>query len=602
MIRQKAIHSKRLKMLRADLKRRKLSGFIVPRSDAHQGEYVAPGAERLAWLTGFKGSAGVAVIIGDHAALFVDGRYVVQASTEVDVSSFEIRHVTSEPPAQWIESHLRADGRLGCDPWLHTPAQVDRYRKACERARGELVTLADNPIDALWSDQPPPPMAPVVVHEERFAGESSAGKRQRLAKALRKAKVDAAVLSAPDSICWLLNIRGNDVPYAPLVLAFAILRADGSVMLFVDPGKLSEDVRQWLGPDVAVEPPSGLGTALDRMGDAKQSVRVDREGAPEWIVARLGNAGARIDFGADPCALPKAIKSDAELKGIRDAHIRDGASLTRFLAWLAREAPGGHVTELSAVERLAAFRERNEHYRGASFPTISGSGGNGAIVHYRVTPATDRRLEAGTLYLVDSGGQYLDGTTDVTRTVAIGEPTSEMRTRFTLVLKGHIAIATARFPRGTTGAQLDVLARSALWSANLDYDHGTGHGVGFHLGVHEGPQRISKLPNQVALEPGMVLSNEPGYYKTHEYGIRIENLVVVTGRGKPAEAEKEFYEFDTLTLAPIDLNLVDAAMLSDQERGWLDRYHAKVRETLTPMMDPETSAWLHRATRPLSHP
>ncbi len=593
-------HVQRVKALRDQLKRRRLAGFIVPRSDAHQGEYVAPGAERLAWLTGFTGSAGVAVILHDRAVLFVDGRYTVQASTEVDVSMFEIRHVTDDPPAAWIEAHVRPGARLGYDPWLHTPAQLDGYRAGCAKAGGRLVSVADNPIDILWSDRPPPPMAPIVAHGEEFAGKSSAAKRRRMANALRKDRVDAAVLSAPDSVCWLLNIRGGDVPYAPLVLAFAILRFDAEVELFVDAGKLTPDLRKWLGPEVTVTPPDALGPALDRMGAAKETVRVDRDGAPEWIVARLKKAGAEVAFGGDPCALAKAIKSDVELNGIRAAHLRDGASLTRFLAWLSREAPSGGVTEVSAAQRLAAFRDGNDHYRGPSFATISGAGGNGAIVHYRARPETDRPLEAGTLYLVDSGGQYLDGTTDVTRTVAVGAPTREMRSRFTLVLKGHIALATARFPKGTTGSQLDVLARSALWRAGLDYDHGTGHGVGFYLGVHEGPQRISKLPNRVALAPGMVISNEPGYYKTDEYGIRIENLVVVSQMETPAGGDKELYGFETLTLAPIDLNLVDEGMLSDGERGWLDHYHARVRETLAPLLDPETAAWLDRETRPLS--
>ncbi len=599
MIQAAKAHSERVASLQADLKHRHLAGFIVPRGDAHQGEYVAPCSERLAWLTGFTGSAGMAVILRDRAALFVDGRYTAQASTQVDVSLFEIRHVTDEPPGDWIEAHLHPRGRIGYDPWLHTPAQLDRYREACKKAGGTLVAVADNPIDTLWSDRPPPPMAPVVAHDERFAGESSAAKRRRVAETLRKDRQDAAVLSAPDSICWLLNIRGGDVPHAPLVLAFAILRSDGSVTLFVDPGKPGPGLGEWLGPDVSVAPPGRLGAALDEAGAANAIVRVDREGTPKWIVERLKKAGAAIAHGADPCELPKAIKSDAELRGIRAAHVRDGASLTRFLAWLSREAPNGTVTELSAVDRLAAFREQNEHYRGPSFATISGSGGNGAIVHYRVTPATDRPLEPGSLYLVDSGGQYLDGTTDVTRTVAIGQPSDEMRTRFTLVLKGHIALATARFPKGTTGSQLDVLARSALWRAGLDYDHGTGHGVGYYLSVHEGPQRISKLPNRAALMPGMVVSNEPGYYKANEYGIRVENLVAVTRIDMPEGTEREFYGFETLTLAPIDRNLVDPGLLSEEERGWLDGYHARVRETLTPLVDPETAAWLDQATQPL---
>jgi Xaa-Pro aminopeptidase len=443
-----------------------------------------------------------------------------------------------------------------------------------------------------------PPLAPVVEHELRFAGETAEEKRRRLAAELGKAGVDAAVLTAPDSIAWLLNIRGGDVTYTPLPLAFAILHADAAVDLFIDPRKLTPGLAAQLWPSVRLAEPDRFGAALERLGGQGKRVRADPASASAWIFDRLAAGGAQVERGADPCLLPKASKNAVELAGARAAHRRDGAALTRFLAWLAREAPKGGLTEIAVSDRLEAFRRSGEHFRELSFPTISGAGPNGAIVHYRAAPKTERRLDPGTLYLVDSGAQYLDGTTDVTRTIAIGTPSAEMKDRFTRVLKGHIALALCRFPKGTTGSQLDVLARHALWEVGLDYDHGTGHGVGSYLAVHEGPQRISKLPSAQPLLPGMIVSDEPGYYKTGAYGIRIENLVVVTKLADLAAAEREVFGFETLTLAPIDLALVDGSLMERRERAWLDDYHARVRQELTPLLDAETVAWLAAATQP----
>ena len=590
--------SERLARLRTELAARHLDGFIVPRGDEHQGEYVPPRGQRLAWLTGFSGSAGLAIVLRDRAALFVDGRYTLQAAAQVDTDSFEIHHLIEEPPAQWITSVLRKGEVLAYEPWLHTPHEVERFRSAAEKAGASLRGIAENPLDRVWAGQPAAPIAPVVPQPELFAGESAAAKRTRLGRALQEDGVAAVVLTMPESIAWLLNIRGGDVPHTPLPLSFAILRQDGSVSLFIDRRKLVPGIERHLGNAVTVLPPKQLGPALDELAVQGGTVQADPATAASWVFDRLAAAGAKIHRAADPCLLPKASKNAAEIDGTRAAHRRDGAALTRFLAWLAREAPKGELREIAASDRLEAFRREGEHFRDLSFPTISGAGSNGAIVHYRATPETEKRLEPGTLYLLDSGAQYLDGTTDVTRTVAVGQPSDEMRDRFTRVLKGHIALALARFPKGTTGTQLDGFARRALWQVGLDYDHGTGHGVGSYLGVHEGPQRISKAPNSQALLPGMIVSNEPGYYKTGAYGIRIENLVLV----QPADgaAEREMFGFETLTLAPIDRNLIEPSLLDEEESAWLDAYHERVRETLTPFVDPDTAHWLAEATRPVA--
>jgi len=584
----------RLDALRAEMARQGLDGFIVPHADEFQNEYLPPSAERLAWITGFTGSAGAAVILKDKAAAFTDGRYTIQIREQVDAGLFDIRHITDEPPKDWVAEHLGEGGRLGYDPWLHTERALETWRKAAEKAGGELVAVEHNPLDAVWTDRPSAPAAPIAAHGEEFAGESSAAKRERVAKALAEAGADSAVITAPDSIAWLLNIRGGDVAHTPLPLSFAILYATGRVEWFVDPAKVGADLAGHLGDDVTVRGADEFEGALWALGNNR--VLADPAGTAALVFERLGKAGAQIIRADDPCQLPKARKNRVEIEGMRAAHRRDGAALTRFLAWLAAEAPKGGVGEIAAADKLEAFRFEGEHITDLSFRTISGSGPNGAIVHYTVTPDSDRTLGTGELYLVDSGGQYRDGTTDVTRTVAIGEPTAEMRDRFTRVLKGHIGIATVRFPDGTTGSHLDILARQALWQAGLDYDHGTGHGVGSYLGVHEGPQRISKIANSVALKPGMIVSNEPGYYKAGAYGIRIENLVCVTAL-EIEGAEKPMLGFETLTLAPIDLALVDPALLTSPETEWLNAYHARVREALIPLVDEATAAWLAGATR-----
>lgn len=591
----------RLADLRRELKRRRLAGFVVPRADSHQGEYVAEACERLRWITGFSGSAGTAVVLLDAAALFVDGRYTEQAKDEVSREAYEIRHISNEPMADWIATRLPARSRLGFDPWLHTRKQVLALEQACGRAGARLVPVESNPIDRIWVDRPASPIAPVMIqHETRYAGQSSLDKRKGVAATLTQQGEDAVVLAQPDAIAWLLNIRGGDVPYAPLLMAFAIVHSDGSVQLFCDPRKLTTPVREHLQGGVSVAAEGAFAAALAELGDRRARVRVDPDRCPFWVVQQLQKLGARVSLGDDPCLLPKSIKNATELEAIRTAHRIDGAALTRFLAWLASAAPSGDISELDAVERLEAFRREHPSYRGPSFPTISAADGNGAIVHYRVTEASNRRLRSEGLYLVDSGGQYVAATTDVTRTIAIGTPTSEMRTRFTQVLQGHIAVAMAVFPRGTTGGQLDVLARLPLWRDGVDYDHGTGHGVGAFLCVHEGPQRISKLPNGVALEPGMITSNEPGYYKAGQFGIRIENLVAVIPTDLPMGGEHEMRRFETLTLAPIDRALIDTTRLTASEREWLDSYHAKVREELMPLVDAETMSWLVEVTRRLN--
>jgi Xaa-Pro aminopeptidase len=568
----------------------------VPRTDEYQGEYVPDSAQRLAWLTGFTGSAGLAIVLKDQAAVFVDGRYTLQAAAEVDGRLFEHRHISDQPAGLWIESSLRPGESLGYDPRLHTLGEVARYRAAAEKAGGKLVPLDSNAIDTVWTDRPAPPTAPVVPHDIRFAGESAAAKRARVAASLAAQGADAVVLTAPDSIAWLLNIRGGDVPHTPLPLSFAVLHRDESVDLFIDRRKLTPELPVHLGNAVRIADPNGFGAFLEKLAADKKRVLADPALSAAWVFDRLGDAAVRA---ADPCQLPKACKNAVELDGTREAHRRDGAALSSFLAWLSHEAGSGKLREIDVSDRLEEFRRPGTNFRDLSFPTISGAGPNGAIVHYHASKATERVLEPGSFYLVDSGAQYLDGTTDVTRTVAIGKPSAEMKDRFTRVLKGHIALAACAFPKGTSGSQLDALARVSLWQAGLDYDHGTGHGVGSYLGVHEGPQRISKLPSSQALMPGMIVSNEPGYYKTGAYGIRIENLVVVEKRDGLGEAGREIYGFETITLAPIDREAIEPSLLAPQEIAWLDDYHARVRETLTPLVGAATAAWLAQVTRPL---
>lgn len=586
--------AERMAALRADLTSRGLTGLIVPRADEHQGEYVPGRAQRLKWLTGFTGSAGLAVVLGSAAAVFVDGRYTLQVRDQVDTGLFTIRHLIDEPATDWIAETAATGERIGIDARLHTDEQCERFAAAARRAGATLVLLEDNPIDAVWQNQPPPPLGPIRVQDIRHAGRSSADKRAEVAGELRRHGADLAVLTQPDSIAWLLNIRGSDVPHTPLPLSFALIDSDGAVRLFVDRRKLLPGVREALGNGVSLEQPEAFQPALD--GCAGLRVLVDATTTAASVTQRLVKVGAELVRQPDPCLLAKACKNSVELDGARAAHIRDGLAMVRFLAWLEREASDGSVGEIAASEQLEAFRRLGDGFRDLSFPSISGAGSNGAIVHYRAEERTERRLTPGELYLIDSGAQYADGTTDITRTVAIGAPSAEHRDRFTRVLKGHIAIATVRFPKGTTGSQIDVLARRPLWEIGCDYDHGTGHGVGSYLSVHEGPQRIAKAANSVALRPGMILSNEPGYYKTGAYGIRIENLVVVREAPAQPTAERVMLEFETLTLAPIDRRLIDPTLLSSEERTWIDTYHARVRATLAPLLAEADRAWLIQAT------
>jgi Xaa-Pro aminopeptidase len=588
----------RLAALRAELQRRGLEGFVVPRADEHQGEYVPRRSQRLAWLTGFSGSAGLAIVLADRAAIFVDGRYTLAVRSQVDTTAFTPHQIPEQSPEAWISANLPKGGKLGFDPWLQTADGYERFARAAQRAGGSFVPVEQNPIDAVWTDRPAAPLAPVLPHPEEFAGESSAHRRKRIAEAVVARGAEVALLTAPDSIAWLLNVRGGDVPRTPFPLGFALLHGDGHVDLYMDRRKIPARTVAWLGNSVTLAPPEELGAALDTLGKMAKRVLIETSTAPWWAAKRLEAAGVALVRDADPVALPKACKNPVELDGIRAAHRRDGAAVSRFLAWLARESKGGTLREIEVSDRLQALREETGKLRDLSFDTISGAGSNGAIVHYHASPATERALEPGSLYLVDSGGQYRDGTTDITRTVAIGTPTAEMRDRFTRVLKGHIALAMARFPAGTTGSQLDALARYALWQAGLDYDHGTGHGVGAYLSVHEGPQRISKAANGIALQPGMIVSNEPGYYKTDAYGIRIENLLAVR-EAKIEGADRRYCEFETLTFAPIDLDCVEPRLLSQPEKDWLNAYHAKVREVVAPQVDDETRAWLKDATRPI---
>ena len=576
-----------LAALRNELSRRGLHGFIVPRADEHLGEYVPASAERLAWLTGFTGSAGLAIVLADKAAVFTDGRYVLQLAAQTDGALWERCHITEQPPEAWIAAHAPAEARIGFDPWLVSEDGLARYTKA-----GLAMTPVDsNPIDAVWTDRPEAPLAPAVPQPLSRAGASAEEKRQAIAAVLRAAKEDAAVLSDPASVAWLFNIRGGDVPFTPFALGFALAHADGGAELFMDPAKLPEETWAWLGNTVSVSNRDALPAALSRLEG--KTVRVDPAGSPVWFARTLREAGATVTAGADPCLLPKAKKNAVEQQGMRDAHARDAVAMCRFLHWLT-VAKG--ETELSAANRLLALREAVPGFRGESFPAISGAGEDGAIIHYRVTEETNRPIRPNEVYLIDSGGQYTDGTTAITRTVWTGPDAAPaaVKAHVTRVLKGHIAIATLVFPEGVGGAHIDSFARRALWQAGIDYDHGTGHGVGSYLSVHEGPVSISRLARPVPIAAGMVLSNEPGYYLPGHYGIRLENLLLA----QPAEipgAAKPFLRFETLTLAPFDRHLIDVSMLDPWERDWLNTYHARVLREVGPHLPPEEQAWLQAA-------
>jgi Xaa-Pro aminopeptidase len=591
----------RMAALRAELKQRGLDGFIVPRADRFQNEYVPPYAERLAWLTGFTGSAGMAIVLADRAALFVDGRYQVQVREEVDSTIFSVEHLIENPPPTWIEANLPAGTQLGYSPWLHTVDGAERLAKACMTARASLVAVEDNPIDTIWTDRPQEPLGAVVPHALRYAGEDTATKLKRVRAEMQKSSADTLMVADPHAVSWLFNMRGSDIPHTPVALAFATVPKEGRPALFIDLRKLGNEIRSQLEEIADVRPNAAFERDLAALGREGRRLQLDPATCPEAIARLVAANGGEIVRGSDPVAPMKAVKNAVEIAGARAAQQRDGAAVTRFLAWFDHHAPRGELTEIDAVEAVETFRRETGLLKDVSFPTIAGAGPNGAIVHYRVTRKSNRRIAPDELFLLDSGGQYEDGTTDITRTIAVGFPTADMRRKFTLVLKGHIAVARAVFPDGTAGAQLDSFARQFLWQAGVDFDHGTGHGVGSYLSVHEGPARISKL-GSAALKRGMILSNEPGYYRIDAYGIRIENLILVTEAAAVAGAEKPLNAFETLTLAPIDRRLIEPALLTATEIAWLDAYHARVRDALAALVDAPTRAWLLAATAALARP
>ncbi len=589
----------RVAKLRERLLMEQLAGYLVPRADEYQGEYVPPSAERLFWLTGFSGSAGLAAVLTDQAALFVDGRYTVQARAQVDVETFEILQVPEEKLADWLGGKLNAGGQVGYDPHLHTIAEIESLEEVFNQGDTILVATEHNIVDEIWDDRPAPPLASIAIHGLEFSGQAAEEKIAAIQSELRECCEDATVLTLTDSVAWTFNIRGGDLAHTPVALAHAIIHVEKKPELFIDDRKTDDQTRGYLEAFAALKSPQDLAEGLTQLGRSGACVRLDPQRTAIWFASLLRDAGATIKMGQDPCLLPKARKNNTELKGARAAHVRDGAAVTRFLAWLDRAVGGRTIDEITAARELESCRGRTGQLMDISFDTISGSGSNGAIVHYRVTEATNRTLHTGELYLVDSGGQYKDGTTDITRTVAIGEPSTLMRRCFTLVLKGHIAIATARFPIGTRGCDLDPLARQALWQAGYDFDHGTGHGVGSYLSVHEGPASISRR-GLAALETGMILSNEPGYYKEGEFGIRLENLVIVSEPTDVSGGDRAMMAFETITLVPFDRRLVDTELLSDAELDWLNAYHRRVAEVIGPELQGDDAAWLTAAIAPIT--
>jgi len=588
----------RLFALRCQISAMGADGFLVPMADEYQSEYVPPCARRIAYLSGFTGSAGVIAVLQDKAAFFTDSRYTLQATQQLPKELFAVFDSAEKSPLTWLEENIKNGAQIAYDPWLHTSEGVERLIKALAKSGAKVLPVMQNPVDAIWHDRPPEPCEPIYPYELTYAGKSSADKRQEIAANFKKKNISAAIIADPSSIAWLLNVRGGDVANTPLPLSRAILHADASVEWFVDRRKITDALTSHLGDQIALVSPEKFPDALDKLAQAGDPILLDPSQVSSWITDHLRAANGKLEFGEDPCDLPRATKNSTEVDGIRAAHRRDGAALARFFAWLDQHWVADHLTELDAENKLATFRESNNNYRGPSFDTISGAGEHGAIVHYRATHATNAPLKSGQLYLLDSGGQYLDGTTDVTRTLAMGTPTSEMRDRYTRVLKGHIALAAIRFPEGTTGAELDVLARQYLWEIGLDYGHGTGHGVGCYLGVHEGPQGISKR-NKVPLKAGMVVSNEPGFYKAGHYGIRIENLQTVVEMVGLAGSDRKMLGFETLTLAPLERKLIDVALLTDTELKWINAYHLRVRQVLRSMLDESTAIWLEAATLPV---
>jgi Xaa-Pro aminopeptidase len=594
-------YADRLAALREQLKRDRLDGFVVPLTDEHMSEYVGAYAQRLAWLTGFQGSAGTAAVLSEEAAIFTDGRYTLQVREQVEAKNWQFVDVPATSVSSWLGANAANGARIGYDPWLHTREWVNEAKKALAERGAELVAVDTNPVDAVWPDRPAPSDAKLTVQDNERAGISSAEKRAAIADWLAERKADAVVLSALDSIAWALNVRGADVAHTPVALAYAIVDADGTVDLFVAPEKMADDVAQHLGNAVRIHDRTEFAPALGKY--AGKRVAADPERAVSAIFAGLEAGGATVLALRDPTVLAKAVKNAAEIAGHKAASARDGAALARFLKWVEAEAPKGGLTELSCVAKLQEFREATGVLKDTSFDTISAAGAHGASPHYHSTEESNAPLELGQLYLVDSGGQYADGTTDVTRVLPIGEPSDEMRDRFTRVLKGHIALAIAVFPEGTNGGQLDSFARRPMWEAGLDFAHGTGHGVGAYLAVHEGPQRIAKpnYPGGGPAEPlkaGMIISNEPGYYKAGEYGIRIENLILVEPRAI-AGAEQPMFGFETLTFCPIERSLIVAGLLTESERRWLDAYHAKVLDVLGPQMSGDERQWLLAKCAPI---
>jgi Xaa-Pro aminopeptidase len=589
----------RVMRLRDELKRRNLDGFIIPRQDEFQGEYVAPYAERLRWLTGFAGSWGLAILMRDRGAIFVDGRYTIQVRQQVDTSIFTPRHLVEEPPAEWLEKELKPGEVVGYDPWLMTADQIARFEKAAVKAGAQLIPVDGNPIDSIWMNQPERPTEPISVQPTQFSGKSSKDKLSDVSANLEKTAADAVVLTQPDSVAWTFNIRGADVAYTPVVLSYAIVHRKEEAELFIDVAKLPEDAIAHLRGIARIRAPHEIEASLSALGQKKARVQIDPDWAPEKIRAVLAAAGAEIVTAKDPCVLPKARKNAIEQEGARAAQKRDGVAMARFLCWLDAAAPAGDQTEVTVAQKLAEFRAAGGMLKDLSFDSISGAGPHAAIPHYRVSNASALPLKVNEIYLIDSGAQYQDGTTDITRTIIVGQPKAEMKDRFTRVLKGMIALSRIRFPKGTCGSQLDVLARQSLWLAGLDFDHGTGHGVGSYLSVHEGPARINKS-DRTPLEPGMILSNEPGYYKEGQYGIRIENLILVREPEAVAGGERPMMSFETLTLCPIDRRLIEPGLLLTEELAWLDAYHMRVEREIGAFLEGQELAWLKRACAPLS--
>jgi len=606
---QKTSSQDKLADLRAEMAKRGIDGFYIPRADEFHGEYVPERAERLAWATGFTGSAGSAVVLKEKGGFFTDGRYTLQARKQVDGSDFDICSTAADQqptptitPMEWIEKNLPKGAKFGIDPWIQTANEVKSIKAAVEKAGGTLVFVDSNPLDAAWKVRPAMPLSPVVAQPLQYAGKASDEKRKALADTLKAKGADALAISLPEETCWLLNVRGGDVPCTPFALSYAIAHKDNTVDWFIDQRKITDETRKWVGPDVRIHDIAEFQHSLAALAKKGKKVWVDPGSAPIKAQTIVTDNGGTVHAERSPLQLMKALKNDVEIAGMAACHIRDGAALTRFMAAIAEPGAAAKFDEISASDLLESYRAEGDKFRGLSFETISGAGGNGAIIHYRSTPETSQPILAGPVYLVDSGGQYLDGTTDVTRTLAVAKPTAEMKENFTRVLKGHIQVAMSEFHAGTTGDKLDVKARAALKEVGLDYAHGTGHGVGSYLSVHEGPAGITPTSNSVPLEPGMILSNEPGYYKEGAYGIRLESLVVVIDTGKKDTDGKNLLGFKTLTMAPIDTNMVEPSLLTADEMKWLNSYHAEVQKNLLPLLeksDPKAVAFLKKATAPI---